>query len=114
MKKFLAIVLVSIFPTMVFAANLNVFGLFAMSQSFIAVVLKFLIAIAVLWFVWNVFKYTIYTDEIKTKEARDAMIWGIIAIFVMVSIWGLVSILQNTFDFSSTSGPNLKNVVPTM
>lgn len=36
-------------------------------------------------------------NEEKRKQGKQYMIWGIIALFVMVSIWGLVAILTNTF-----------------
>jgi len=56
-----------------------------------------LIALAVVWFIWNVIKYAMSSDEEGKKKAKDQMIWGIIAIAVIVSIWGLVAILQNMF-----------------
>ncbi len=114
MKKILISLSVFIFPLVTFAAgSLSVFGLFTLSQTFIKYALNFIIALAIVWFIWNIFRYIISTDEIKTKEARDAIIWGIVAIFVMVSIWGLVAIFQYTFNiFPSSSGPNLENIVP--
>lgn len=35
---------------------------------------------------------------------RSDIIWGVIALFVMVSIWGILNILSNTFFSGSTSG----------
>ena len=37
-------------------------------------------------------------DEEKRGKAKSLMIYGIIGLFVMVSIWGLVNILGGTFD----------------
>ena len=36
-------------------------------------------------------------SEEGRKEGRNIMIWGIIALFVIVSVWGLVQVLNNTF-----------------
>lgn len=36
------------------------------------------------------------------------MIWGIIALTVMVSVWGLVAILGNTFNINTGFIPQVK------
>jgi 4-amino-4-deoxy-L-arabinose transferase-like glycosyltransferase len=59
-------------------------------------VLPLLVALAVLGFVWGVIQYFIIGDEKKREKGKDFMLWGIIAIFVIVSIWGLVKILGDT------------------
>ena len=59
--------------------------------------LPLIISLAVVWFVWNVFRYMIAGGEDEKTKAKKEMIWGIVALFVMVSVWGLVGILQATF-----------------
>lgn len=67
--------------------------------SALALVVPLLIAVGVVVFLYGVVKYiTAGGDETKRKEGRDAIVYGIIGIFVMVSVWGLVWILLNTFD----------------
>lgn len=57
-----------------------------------------LIAFAIVWFIWNVIRY-VMSDELEKKEtAKQQMIWGIVAIAVIVSLWGLVQLLQNIFN----------------
>lgn len=73
----------------------------------------FLIALAIVWFIWNVIKFTMSTDEDGKTKARSQMIWGIIAIAVIVSIWGLVSVLQNIFGVSTDSAVNVNQLLPT-
>ncbi len=101
MKKILASVLVSAFPLMAFAQNYTpsqgVFGLMAMLKSLLNYALPIIISLAVVWFIFEVFMFAIAGDEEKKKKAKEQMIYGIVAIFVMVSIWGLVGILQSTF-----------------
>jgi membrane-associated HD superfamily phosphohydrolase len=60
-----------------------------------------LVGLAVLVFVYGVFKFIKAEGEEK-QSGREFMIWGIIGIFVMISVWGLVAILQNTFNLSSS------------
>lgn len=60
------------------------------------------IAVAVAVFLYGVVKYvTSAGDEEKRKEAKSYMLYGIIGLFVMVSIWGLVTIISDTFALDS-------------
>ena len=47
-------------------------------------------------------------DEGKIKEGHTLILWGIIGFVVMVSLWGLVNIVTNTFNLNSilTSPPS--------
>ncbi|MFT5280904.1 MAG: putative membrane-anchored protein [Flavobacteriaceae bacterium] len=67
----------------------------------LGMLVKVLIALAVIYFIVGVIEYITADDEDKKKKARDRMIYGIIGIFVIVSIWGLVAILRNTFDLDT-------------
>lgn len=46
-------------------------------------------------FVWNA------GNEKKRIEGRNVMIWGIIALFVSLSIFGIISALQTTFKIEN-------------
>lgn len=72
----------------------------------------FLIALAVVWFIWNVIRYTMSADEEKRSAAKGQMIWGIVAIAVIVSVWGLVAILQSIFGVNTTGAGNVNNLLP--
>ncbi|MBI4136183.1 MAG: hypothetical protein HY481_01365 [Candidatus Vogelbacteria bacterium] len=62
-----------------------------------------LLALALVYFLWGVFKYIQSAgDETKRKEGVSMMTYGIIALFVMVSVWGLVNLLSRTFPLGST------------
>jgi len=52
-----------------------------------------LIALAVLLFLWGILKYVFAKSDADKTTARTFMLWGIVALFVMVSVWGLVRIL---------------------
>lgn len=60
-------------------------------------IIPVLIVIAVVWFIWGVIQYVIGGDEEAKKKGRDKMIYGLIGLLVIVSIWGLVNILKTTF-----------------
>lgn len=63
--------------------------------------------LAVLTFFWGIVKYISSAgDPEKAKRGASIMFWGVIAIFVMVSLWGIVTFLSNSlFGGSVPSGP---------
>ncbi len=68
-------------------------------------VIPLLFVLAITVFLFGVVKYMMNgDDETARKEGAQFMTWGIIALFVMISVWGLVGILRNTFG--------IKNVIP--
>lgn len=67
-------------------------------------IVPILITLGVVYFIYGVVTYVIGQDEEAKKRGKNAMIYGLIGIVVIVSIWGLVSILKNTFNLSSSSG----------
>jgi len=61
------------------------------------------LGLAVVYFMWGVFKYVGKGEsESDRREGAQMMMYGIVAIFVMVSVWGLVTILINTFGLSTS------------
>ena len=63
-------------------------------------VVPLLLALGLVYFLWGVVKYvTAGGNEDKMKEGRSLVVYGIIALFVMISVFGLVRILTNTFGF---------------
>ncbi|MBI4692244.1 MAG: hypothetical protein HY773_02275 [Candidatus Terrybacteria bacterium] len=69
-------------------------------------VVPLLIGVAVVVFLYGVLKFiTSAGDETKRKEGKDVMIYGIIGLFVMVAVWGLVWILLNTFSLQTGTPP---------
>lgn len=60
-------------------------------------VVPLLIALGIVYFVWGVVSYVIASDEEAKKSGRDRIIYGIIGLAVIVSVWGLVNILVKTF-----------------
>lgn len=65
--------------------------------------------IAVAFFVYGVVQYMLANaDESKRETGKQYMVWGIIALTVMVTMWGLVNILAGTFGLDSGFIPQVK------
>ena len=64
-----------------------------------------IIVLGVVYFVWGVVQYVIASDEEAKKTGRNRMIYGIIGLVVIVSMWGLVGIVRQTFGLDSAVVP---------
>ena len=63
-----------------------------------------LITLAILAFFYGLVRYLFKLGGSEgSKEGLKIMLYGVIAIFVMVSIWGIVRLLQSTFSVTSTT-----------
>ena len=95
-------------PMLVFAATQTTKGLEG-AMTTIATLMKtampLIISLAVIFFVWSLVQFMLKEGEDKAA-AKTSMIWGIIILFAMVSVWGLVNVLDQTF--------NLENQAPTV
>jgi len=56
---------------------------------------------AVVVFLWGMFKF-IKAEGDEKEKGKDFMIWGIVGIFIMISVWGLVNILTNSFNLENS------------
>lgn len=74
----------------------NIFNFF--SCTLIKSVVPFLFSLATAAFIWGIIQYFLNPDnEEKRKAGKSYMIWGLIALFVMISMWGLVGVFSDTF-----------------
>ena len=65
------------------------------------------IGLALVYFVYGLAQYIgVSGQEAKKEEGRTRMLWGVIAMFVIISVWGLVTLLQATI-FTTGSGASL-------
>ena len=66
-----------------------------------------IIGLAVMYFLWGLVKYLKTAAGEEFEEAKGMIINGIIIIFVMVSIWGLVRVFANTVQVNVDSRTTL-------
>ena len=77
---------------------------------FINSVIPILITLGVVYFIWGVISYAIAKDEEAKTKGKGAMIWGLIALLVIVSIWALVGVIQRTFGVNDVANDPIINV----
>ena len=65
-----------------------------------------LFGIALIGFLWGVGQFILKSDnEEERKKGKQIMIWGIIGLFVMTAVWGLVLIIGGTFGVRFVDRP---------
>jgi hypothetical protein len=71
-------------------------------------VIALAISFAILWIIISVVRYLIAgaADEDARKKGGLAILWGVVGLFVILSIWGLVAILKNSFRTQDTAPIN--------
>ena len=63
------------------------------------IIIDLLAGLALVYFLWGATQFIMNGgDEKKREEGRQQMIWGIVGLFIMISVWGLVNILVHTFN----------------
>lgn len=64
----------------------------------------FIMAITLVIFIWGIFKLLVSGKDSKEREkAKGYIVWGVVALAVMVSVWGLVNLMISTFGFGYAS-----------
>lgn len=71
------------------------------------VLVPLIFAIAFIVFLWGVFKYFIAgaTEPESRKKGGQLVLYGVIGFAIMVSVWGLVNVVTNTFSLDSQYHP---------
>lgn len=71
-------------------------------------VVPLIFTLAVVMFMWGVVQFIMGAEEeAKRTKGKQFMLWGIVALFVMVSVWGLVRILGTTFGVNTNFVPQV-------
>ncbi|MDO8566634.1 MAG: hypothetical protein Q7R58_00585 [bacterium] len=67
-----------------------------------SILVPVLFAIAFIVFLWGIYKAYIYSagDPVEVEKGHKLVLWGLIAFAVMISIWGLVNVVANTFGLA--------------
>jgi hypothetical protein len=104
-------------PFMAFAQNANnanfgwINSLIQQVGTVITNLIPLLIAIALLVFIWGVVKFISAADDSARDDGKKKMIWGIVGLFVIISVWGLVALLRQLVGVGTGSSPtNLPTV----
>ena len=112
MKKVIYSVL-ALAPALGFAQNLSTLdNILAFIQRTVRTLIPIFFGLAIVYFFWGLIKYIKAAGDPKlATEGKSIMIWGVIAIAVMASIWGLVLWLQGVFGITNVGSVTPPGVI---
>ena len=99
MKKIYTLTSIALIPSFSFAAA-NVDTILSKFGSWLNTIAGIIIGLTVIAIFIGIFQM-IFSFDKKKDEGKQIMIWGVIALFVMVSIWGIVHFLQGSVGINS-------------
>lgn len=105
MKKTILIITATLLPSTTFAVDFSMAG-----KSFKDIILyvvdiinstiPILVSIAFIVFFWGLSKFVIGADNDKeVKNGKEFMLWGILALFILISVRTILGLLSNEFEF---------------
>lgn len=79
--------------------KLSVAGISQWFMQILAYAVQLILALSLVSFLYGIFRLVFLdaSNEEGRNKARKFMLWGIVALFVMVSVWGLVNVLRSSF-----------------
>src|SRR3989344_7728180 len=76
-------------PTVCTGGQVTTFqGMLCKVSELLNAVLPVIIALGIVYFVWGVVTYVIASDEEAKKTGRNRIIYGIIGLAIIISVWG--------------------------
>lgn len=99
-------------PMMAAAQTLgNVTTLLQSISNLVRLALPIVVGLALLGFFWGLMKFIFAAgDEGEREKGKQIMIYGIIALFVMVAVWGLVGFIANALGVQTGGSAALPSV----
>ncbi len=83
-----------LFPGILFAQTGGFKAVISEVGSLVNLLIPIAFSAAILFFFWGVARFVLHSgDEGTHEEGKQMMLWGIVALFVIVSIWGLVEFI---------------------
>lgn len=99
---------VALLPSM--ASAVGLLDLLVLASRFLNGVIGLFITLAIVIFFWGLIQYLLQVGEQKA-EGLKIMFYGVIAIFVMVSLWGIIRVLQSTFGVQNNQAIPLQGLI---
>lgn len=65
-------------------------------------IVSLVFVLAVLLFIWGIAGLIIYRENPeKREEGQRNILWGVVGMFIMVSVYGIIRLIANTVGVSS-------------
>ncbi|GMU74397.1 MAG: hypothetical protein AMXMBFR44_5940 [Candidatus Campbellbacteria bacterium] len=93
------VVLAAVTPAFAFAQLGNIENIVEAIGNLVRLATPIVVGLALLAFFWGLVKFIFSAgDEDARKDAKHLMIWSVVALFVMISIVGIIGFIGNALD----------------
>ena len=87
----------------------SIYNLLTKLENIISTIIGIMFPLATAIFLWGAIEYILAGgDEKKLKDARQKIIYGIIGLFLMVAVWGIVRAIVTSFGLETDADVKLK------
>lgn len=113
MKKSILFFTFIFLPTLVLAVDFTMAGstfkdVILYVVSIINAAIPIMVSIAFIVFFWGLSKFVIGADnDAEIKKGKEFMLWGILALFLLISVRTILGLLSNEFEFGAIRTPFL-------
>ena len=97
----LSIALFICIPRISFGAFQGVKDLLGDFKEVLDLIIPITFALALIFFFWGLAQFIRSISDKTIAEGKNKMIWGIIALFVMISIWGIIKYIGESLDIET-------------
>ena len=114
MRKMFIISVAVLAPASVFAQGTGTLqSLIAVIANIVGLLVSIGASLAFVAFFWGLALFVLNVgDEKRAEEGKTWMLWSIIAIFVLVTIWGTIALLQKTIGNTDDGLNGVQVILP--
>jgi len=93
----LGIGIATLIPARFAHAEVTIGSIIENATAIVGSIVPLIIGLALVFYIYGLAQYILESGDVsKVAEGRNRMVWGTIAMFVIISVWGLVALLQAT------------------
>lgn len=111
MKKILTGALLAFAPTLVMA-QVHAASILGTIKNLLNILIPILITAALMFFIFGVVKYVIADNSDDQAKAKSIIVRGVVGLFVILSVWGLIGVIQSTFGIGA--GGDIEEYLPSV
>lgn len=99
------LILSSFTPIVTYGAFAGVTGLLTAFKGVLKITIPIIFGLAIIYFFWGTAQFILHAGDAKTRDdGKQKMFWGVIALFVMFSIYGILNWIGTQINIMPGSG----------
>lgn len=94
--KKIGLLLVAFTPAIAFAQNGGqLYQILDIVRTTLGYIMPIVIVLGVIWVIWGIIQFVTNTNEEERAKAKMHIVYGVVGLFVIISLFGLVGFIQN-------------------